>query len=187
MTTESELTDSNHFKWYTIKTKTNCEFKAREAIKRLAKDHHLEAQLKDILIPEKEVIEVIKGKKVTKPRKLYPGYVFIQMHLTDHLWHLIKSASNVVNFVGKQGAPTEVPIQQIETITHQIKEDAAHPQAKISFTAGEHVKVIDGPFKSFNGVVEEVNQEKGRVKVSVSIFGRPTPVELDFSQVYRED
>ena len=184
---ESELTDSNQFKWYTIKTKTNCEFKARESIQRLAKDHHLETQLKDILIPEKEVIEVIKGKKVTKPRKLYPGYVFIQMHLTDHLWHLIKSASNVVNFVGKKGVPTEVPIHQIETITHQIKEDAAHPQAKISFTTGEHVKVIDGPFKSFNGVVEEVNQEKGRVKVSVSIFGRPTPVELDFSQVYRED
>ena len=184
--TESELTN-NQFKWYTIKTKTNCEFKAREAIQRLAKDHRLDTQLKDILIPEKEVIEVVKGKKVIKPRKLYPGYVFIQMHLTDHLWHLIKNASNVVNFVGKKGVPTEVPFQQIETITHQIKEDAAHPQAKISFTVGEHVKVIDGPFKSFNGVVEEVNQEKGRVKVSVSIFGRPTPVELDFSQVYRED
>lgn len=183
---ESDLT-KNDFKWYIVKTKTNCEFKAREAIKRLTKDHHLDDQVRDILIPEKEVVEVVKGKKVTRPRKFYPGYVFIQMQLTDHLWHLIKSASNVVNFVGKQGAPTEVPIQQIEAITHQIKEDSAHPHSRISFTAGEHVKVIDGPFKSFNGVVEEVNQEKGRVKVSVSIFGRPTPVELDFSQVYREE
>ena len=184
---ESELTTNNDFKWYIVKTKANCEFKAREAIKRLAKDHGLDSHVKDILIPEKEVIEVVKGKKVTRQRKFYPGYVFIQMHLTDHLWHLIKSASNVVNFVGEHGKPTAVPDQQIEVITHKVKEDAAHPYAKITFTNGEHVKVIDGPFKSFNGVVEEVNQEKGRVKVSVSIFGRPTPVELDFAQVYREE
>ena len=184
--TDSAITQ-NDFKWYIVKTKTNCEFRAREAIERLAQDHHLENQLKDILIPEKEVVEVVKGKKVTRPKKFYPGYVFIQMRLTNHLWHLIKNATNVVNFVGKQGAPTEVPAQQILAITDQIKEDSAHPHAKITFTAGEHVKVIDGPFKSFNGVVEEVNQEKGRVKVSVSIFGRPTPVELDFAQVYREE
>ena len=184
---ESASSTEQDFKWYIVKTKTNCEFKARESIKRLAKDHHLSSQLKEILIPEKEVVEVIKGKKVTRPRKFYPGYVFIQMHLTDHLWHLIKSAHNVVNFVGKQGIPTEVPVQQIEAITHQVEEDASHPQSKITFTVGEHVKVIDGPFKSFSGVVEEVNHEKGRVKVSVSIFGRPTSVELDFSHVYREE
>ena len=184
--TEAQVT-KNDFKWYIIKTKTNCEFKAREAIQRIAKDHHIEEQLKDILIPEKEVVDVVKGKKVTRPRKFYPGYVFIQMRLTDRLWHLIKSASNVVNFIGKQGMPAEVPAQQIEAITHQIEETATHPHESISFTAGEYVKVIDGPFKSFSGVVEEVNQEKGRVKVSVSIFGRPTPVELDFAQVHREE
>ena len=184
--TESELT-KNDFKWYIIKTKTNCEFKAREAIKRLMKDHNLDGQVNEILIPEKEVIEVVKGKKITRPKKFYPGYVFVQMQLTNQIWHLIKNASGVVNFVGKQGTPTEIPIQQIEAITDQIKEEATHPRSKISFTNGEHVKVIDGPFKSFNGVVEEVNQEKGRVKVAVSIFGRPTPVELDFAQVYREE
>ena len=183
---ESELTTADDFKWYIIKTKTNCEFKARKAIERLAKDQHLDSQIKEILIPEKEVVEVVKGKKVTRPKKFYPGYVFLQMRLTDHLWHLIKNVSNVVNFVGKQGAPTEVPLQQIAEIT-QVKESAIHSHAKVSFTAGEYVKIIDGPFKSFNGVVEEVNQEKGRVKVSVSIFGRPTPVELDFAQVYREE
>ncbi len=183
---ESSALTQNDFKWYIIKTKTNCEFKAKEAIQRLAKDHHLDAQVKEILIPEKEVVEVVKGKKVTRPRKFYPGYVFIQMQLTNHLWHLIKNVSNVVNFVGRQGMPTEVPDQQIAAIT-QVKESSAHAHATISFTVGEYVKVIDGPFKSFSGVVEEVNQEKGRIKVSVSIFGRPTPVELDFAQVYREE
>ncbi len=183
---ESEVTKDD-FKWYIVKTKTNCEFKAKTAIQRLAKDHRLSSELKNILIPEKDVMEVSKGKKVIRPRKFYPGYVFIQMRLTNHLWHLIKSASNVVNFVGTQGKPTEVPAQQISAITNRIEEDVEHPHSKVSFTAGEHVKVIDGPFKTFGGVVEEVNQEKGRVKVSVSIFGRPTPVELDFSQVYREE
>ena len=129
---------------------------------------------------------MVKGKKVTRPRKFYPGYVFIQMQLTDHLWHLIKNVSNVVNFVGKQGAPTEVPAQQISAIT-EVKKASPDTQAKPAFSAGEYVKVIDGPFNSFSGVVEEVNQEKGRVKVSVSIFGRPTPVELDFAQVHKEE
>ena len=186
--TSSSIADNEkiNLKWYIIKTKANCEAKAKESIRRLMQDRHLAAQVGDILIPEKEVVEVVKGKKVIRSKKIYPGYVFIQMHLTNNLWYLIKSASNVVNFVGKQGQPVEVPLEQVESITHQIEKDIANPQVKVSFSTGEHVKVIDGPFNSFSGVVEEVNQEKGRVKVSVSIFGRPTPVELDFSQVHRE-
>lgn len=180
---ENEKVD---LKWYIVKTKANCEAKAKEAIRRLVYDRHLKSQVGDILIPEKEVVEVVKGKKVTRSKKIYPGYVFVQMNLTNNLWYLIKSVSNVVNFVGKQGQPVEVPLEQVQSITHQIEKDMEHPQVKVSFTAGEHVKVIDGPFNSFSGVVEEVNHEKGRVKVSVSIFGRPTPVELDFSQVHRE-
>ena len=174
-------------KWYIIKTKAHCETKAKEAIRRLVKDHNMENQVGDILIPEKDVVEVVKGKKINRPKKFYPGYVFVQMNLTDQVWYLIKNASNVINFVGKRGAPTEVPLQQIEAISSQLEENLAHPQTKMSFSSGEYVKVIDGPFNSFSGVVEEVNQEKGRVKVSVSIFGRPTPVELDFSQVHREE
>ena len=173
-------------KWYIVKTKAGCEAKAKEAVNRLMEERHLEGEVGEILIPQKEVVEVVKGKKVTRPKKIYPGYVFIQMRLTNKLWYLIKSVSNVVNFVGRQGQPVEVPAGQVESITHQIEESFRHPEADVSFSAGESVKVIDGPFKSFNGVVEEVNQEKGRVKVSVSIFGRPTPVELDFSQVHRE-
>lgn len=174
-------------KWYIIKTKTNCEFRAREAIKRLIKDHKLEDQINEILIPEKEVIMVVKGKKVSKSKKFYSGYVFMQMYFSNQIWHLIKNASGVINFVGKNGVPTIVPLNQIESITNQIKAEATHPKSKISFIIGEHVNVIDGPFKSFSGVVEEVHQEKERVKIAVSIFGRPTPVELDFSQVYREE
>ena len=183
----SDSGNANQLKWYIVKTKAHCESKAKEAIRRLAKDHNIEDQVGDILIPEKEVVEVVKGKKINRPKKFYPGYVFIQMNLTDQVWYLVKNASNVINFVGKRGAPTEVPLQQIEAISSQLKENLAHPQTKMSFSSGEYVKVIDGPFNSFSGVVEEVNQEKGRVKVSVSIFGRPTPVELDFSQVHREE
>jgi len=175
-----------NLKWYIVKTKVNCEVKAKEAIGRLVQDRHLKSQVGDILIPEKEVIEVVKGKKVTRLKKIYPGYVFVQMNLTNNLWYLIKSVSNVVNFVGSQGHPVEVPLEQVQSITHQIEKGMEHPQIKVSFTVGEYVKVIDGPFNSFSGVVEEVNHEKCRVKVSVSIFGRPTPVELDFSQVHRE-
>ena len=175
------------FKWYIIKTKTNCEFKAKGAIQSLVQDHHLSNQIQDILVPEKEVIEVVRGKKVNRLKKFYPGYVFIQMHLTSQLWHLIRSATSVINFVGKQGMPAEVPATQIEAITTQVQEDSASPNIKVTFTAGEYVQVIDGPFKSFNGVVEAVQPEKARLKVSVSIFGRPTPVELDFSQVYRAE
>lgn len=184
---DSQLTN-NELKWYIVKTRTNCEFRAREAIRRLIKDYNLEGKISEILIPEKEVIDIVKGKKVTKFKKFYSGYIFVQMQLTNQVWHLVKNASGVINFVGNKGIPTEVPVKQIEAITHRIKEDAINnDSSKISVKVGEHVQVIDGPFKTFSGVVEEVNQEKGRVKVAVSIFGRPTSVELDFSQVYTEE
>ncbi len=172
-------------KWYIVKTKSNCENKARQAIQRLIKDNKCTSQVQEILVPEKEVVDVVKGKKVTRFRRVYPGYIFINMDLTNALWHLIKGASHVINFIGKKGIPAEVPQEQIEKITQKITE--AQPQTLVSFAVGEAVKVIDGPFKTFSGLVEEVNQEKGRVKVSVSIFGRPTPIELDFAQVHREE
>ena len=177
-------------KWYIVKTKTNCEFRARDSIEKLIKTHHLEDFIKNVLIPEKAVVEVVKGKKVTRSKKLYPGYVFVQMCLTDQVWHLIKGISNVAGFVGadknKKGFPAEVPAQQIEDIQSKVKEDFKSPLAKVSFVIGESVAVIDGPFKGFSGIVKEVNQEKARIKIEVSIFGGPTPVELDFSQVHSE-
>ena len=174
------------FKWYILKTRTNCEGRAKQMIEELVKTKKLEDQIGEILIPEKEVIQVVKGKKVTRLKKIYPGYVFVQMKLSDDLSYIIKNVANVSHFIGSRFKPLEVPKEQLDVIGQQIEKSAANPQAQISFSEGETVMVIDGPFKNFNGTVEEVNQEKGRVKVFVSIFGRPTPVEFDFSQVHGE-
>jgi len=175
------------FKWYILKTKTMCEGRAKQMIEDLVRTKNLKDQIGEVLIPEKDVIQVLKGKKVTRSKKIYPGYIFVQMKLSDQLSYVIKSISNVSHFVGGRIKPLEVPKEQLDIIGQQIEESSANPQAQISFSEGETVLVIDGPFKNFNGTVEEVNQEKGRVKVSVSIFGRPTPVEFDFSQVHREN
>ena len=173
-------------KWYTIKTKVNCETKTAEAIGGEVKDHHLESQVGDILVPQKEVAEMVRGKKIVRSKKFYPGYVFIQLNLSNRLWHLIKALPHVVNFVGHQGTPVEVPEQQIQKLRNQIQGNEEKTHVKVAFSTGEHVKIIDGPFNSFTGVVEEVQVDKARLKVSVSIFGRSTPVELDFSQVNKE-
>ncbi len=176
------------FKWYIVKTRTNCEAKAKSVIETIIRTRQIEDKVKKVLIPERDVVEISKGKKVTRAKKIYPGYIFLQMRLSDDLWHAIKSAPNVSHFVGgTKSKPKEVPFEQLETIEQKIKDGTENPQTKITFSEGDTVLVIDGPFKNFNGVVEEVNKEKGRVKVSVSIFGRPTPVEFDFSQVHREN
>lgn len=174
------------FKWYILKTRTNCEERARQMIEELVKTKKLEDQIGKILIPEKEVIQVVKGKKVNRLKKIYPGYIFVQMKLSDELSYTIKNVTSVSHFIGNRFKPLEVPKEQLDVIGQQMEKSSAGPQAQISFSEGETVMVIDGPFKNFNGTVEEVNQEKGRVKVFVSIFGRPTPVEFDFSQVHRE-
>ncbi len=181
------MSEALNHKWYIVKTKTNCEVRAKDSIQNLVKTHQLDIHLGDILIPEKDVVEVVKGKKVTRVKKLYPGYVFIQMHLTDKVWHLIKGVSNVVSFVGgKKGFPPEVPVGQIEAIQTQAQKDYKSPTEQASFSIGEVVTVIEGPFKGFTGMVKEVNAEKARIKIEVSIFGGPTPVELDFAQVHSE-
>ena len=174
------------FKWYVLKTKTSCEGRAKQMIEDLVESKNLKDQVGEVLIPEKDVIQVIKGKKVTRSKKIYPGYIFVQMKLSDELSYVIKNVANVSHFVGGRIKPLEVPKEQFQIIDQQMEESSAHPQAQISFSEGEAVLIIDGPFKNFNGTVEEVNQEKGRVKVSVSIFGRPTPVEFDFAQVHKE-
>lgn len=173
-------------KWYILKTKTNCESRAKQMIEELVKNKNLGDQIGEILIPEKDVIQVVKGKKVTRSKKIYPGYIFVQMKLSEELSYIIKNVTNVSHFIGNRFKPLEVPKEQLEIIGQQIEKSSVNPQAQISFSEGETVMVIDGPFKNFNGTVEEVNQEKGRVKVFVSIFGRPTSVEFDFAQVHRE-
>ena len=170
-------------KWYIVNTQTSCENTAKASIEKKARDHKVESLIGQILIPAENVVELVKGKKATRSRKFFPGYIFVQMVLTDETWHLVKNASKVTGFVGGKVKPPEVPEEEVMRVARQMETGAEKTTTKIKFTVGEAVMVIDGPFSNFNGTVEEINQEKGKVKVLVSIFGRPTPVELDFVQV----
>ena len=174
------------YKWYILKTKANCELKAKESLLKIIKARGLEDQIREIRIPERETVQVVKGKKATRFQRIFPGYIFVEMKLGGTVWHSIQSAPNISHFIGG-GKPFELPKEQLARIHQESLEEAARgPKIQMSFSEGESVKVIDGPFKNFNGTVAEVNQEKGRVKVLVSIFGRPTPIDFDFAQVYKE-
>lgn len=171
-------------KWYIVNVQTGCESTAKTAIEERIRSAKMETLFGDILIPAENVVQLVKGQKQTKSRKFFPGYIFVNMFLNDETWHLVKHSSKVSGFVGgAKTRPPEVPEAEVFRVTQQMAGVAEKPKAKINFTTGENVTVIDGPFSSFNGTVEDINEEKGKVKVLVSIFGRPTPVELDFIQV----
>ncbi len=169
-------------KWYIVNVQSGCEGTAKSAIEERIRSHKLEELFGDILIPTENVIELVKGQKKTRPKKFYPGYIFVNMEINDKSWHLIKGSAKVTGFIGGS-KPMEVPDRDLQKVTQQIEGHGEKPRAKVNFGIGEGVVIIDGPFNSFNGTVEEVNEEKGKLKVLVSIFGRPTPVELDFIQV----
>jgi len=169
-------------KWYIINAQSGQEQKAKLALQERIKTNKMEAFFGDVLIPSESVVELVKGEKKTTSRKIFPGYMFIQMVLNEKTWHLVKGTSKITGFVGGT-KPTPVPMEEVERINKQVQMGTEKPKPKIKFTEGESVRVIDGPFSNFNGTVEEINPEKGKVKVLVSIFGRPTPVELDFVQV----
>ncbi len=137
----------------------------------------------EILIPAESVVELVKGQKQTRSKKFFPGYIFVQMVLTDKTWHLVRNASKVTGFVGGKVRPPEVPEAEVMRVAQQMAGVAEKPKPKVRFSLGENVVVVDGPFSNFNGTVEEINEDKAKLKVLVSIFGRPTPVELDFIQV----
>lgn len=170
-------------KWYIVNTQTGCEATARSAIEERVKSLGLQEYFGEILIPAENVVELVKGQKQTKSRKFFPGYMFIHMHLNDETWHLVKHSSKVSGFVGGKTRPPEVPEAEVFRVTQQMAGLAEKPRHKVKFNLGENVMVTDGPFSNFNGTVEEINEDKAKVKVLVSIFGRPTPVELDFGQV----
>ncbi len=172
-------------KWYIVNVQTGCEATAKTAIEERIRSRKAEEFFGDILIPAENVVQLVKGQKQTKSRKFFPGYIFINMFLNDDTWQLVKQSSKVSGFVGGgvKTRPPEVPEAEVFRVTQQMAGLVEKPKAKINFSTGESVTVIDGPFSSFNGTVEEINEEKGKVKVLVSIFGRPTPVELDFIQV----
>jgi transcriptional antiterminator NusG len=170
-------------KWYIINVQTGCENTAKSAIEERIRNHKLEESFGEILIPAENVVQLVKGQKQTKSRKFFPGYIFVNMVMNDQTWHLVRNSSKVSGFVGGKVKPPEVPEAEVLRVTQQMVGGAEKPKPKIKFSQGENVMVVDGPFSNFNGTVEEINEEKGKVKVLVSIFGRPTPVELDFIQV----
>ena len=173
------------FRWYIVHAYSGFEKKVAQAIREQAIQNNIAQLIEEVVVPVEEVVEVRRGKKVAAERKFFPGYVMVKMELTDATWHMIKNTAKVTGFLGHGGKGRPVPIteKEAEAIFAQVREGIDHPKSTISFEIGENVKIVDGPFESFVGLVEQVDDEKSRVKVSVSIFGRATPVDLEYSQV----
>lgn len=172
-------------RWYIVQAHSGFEKKVAQTIKEQAIQKNIAALIEDVVVPVEEVVEVRRGKKVAAERKFFPGYVLVKMELTDATWHMVKNTAKVSGFLGHGGKGRPVPIteKEAEAIFAQVREGIDHPKSTITFEIGENVKITDGPFESFVGMVEGVDDEKSRVKVSVSIFGRATPVDLEYSQV----
>lgn len=170
-------------RWYVLHVYSGFEAKVAEAIREKCKKKGLEDKIEDILVPTEQIVEIKRGQRVNTDRKVFPGYVLAKIEMTDEIWHLVKDTPKVTGFLGAGNKPVPVSEKEAERLINQIKEGGVKPKSKISFDIGEKVKVMEGPFASFEGIVEEIDDEKGRVKVSVSIFGRATPVELEFTQV----
>ncbi|MDP7142537.1 MAG: transcription termination/antitermination protein NusG [Alphaproteobacteria bacterium] len=169
-------------RWYVLHVYSGFENKVAEAIREKARKQGLEAQVEDIMVPTEEVVEVKRGQRVQAERKFFPGYVLAKMDLNDQLWHLVKDTPKVTGFLGAT-KPVPISEKEAEKLIQQIQEGIERPRPSVVYDIGEEVKVTDGPFASFNGIVEEVDEDKAKLKVSVSIFGRATPVELEYSQV----
>jgi transcriptional antiterminator NusG len=171
-------------KWYVVHTYSGFEKQVVRSLKEHIKSTGMENKFGEILLPTEEVVEMKSGQKRTSERKFFPGYVLVQMEMDDDTWHLVKNVPKVSGFIGGSGMkPTPISEKEASAIMRQVQEGVEKPKPKFSFAAGEQVRVTDGPFQDFNGTVEDVNYEKNKLRVSVSIFGRMTPVELDFSQV----
>tara|TARA_B100000579_G_C22626856_1_gene754605 strand:- start:137 stop:664 length:528 start_codon:yes stop_codon:yes gene_type:complete len=169
--------------WYIVQTFSGFEQKVAETLKDTIKAKELGDKIEEVLVPIHEVTEVKRGKRVQRKKKYFPSYVLVRMEMNKDLYHMIKNIQKVTGFLGTTGTPVPVPEKEIDKIMGRIKEGSLVPKAQISFDVGEQVKVCEGPFASFNGLVEEVDEEKSRLKVSVSIFGRPTPIDLEYNQV----
>jgi len=170
-------------RWYIVHAYSNFEKKVAESIREQAHSHGLEDLFEEVLVPTEEVVELRRGRKINAERKFFPGYVLVKMELTDDTYHLVKNTPKVTGFLGADNKPQPISQREVDRILHQVQEGVERPKPLISFEIGEQVRVADGPFASFNGFVEDVDEEKARLKVAVSIFGRATPVELEYSQV----
>ena len=168
---------------YVIHVYSGFEKKVAQSIEEQAKQSGMDESFDQVLVPVEEVVEMRRGAKVKSERKFFPGYVLARMELTDETWHLVKNTPKVTDFLGDKGRPTPISDSEAEHILHQVQEGIERPKPSITFEIGEQVRVCDGPFNTFNGLVEEVDEERARLKVAVSIFGRATPVELEYAQV----
>ena len=174
---------SEEMKWYVVHTYSGYEAKAKKSLEERMKQAGFSALLGEVLIPSEAVVEVVEGEKRTTTRKFFPGYILVRMILSDETWHVVKSTPKVTGFVGGLRKPTPIRDEEVNRITQRITEGALRPKPKVEFEKGETVRVTSGPFANFSGVVEEIRPDKSKLRVMVSIFGRATPVELDFYQV----
>lgn len=183
---DKKVTGDMAQRWYSVSVLSNFEKKISEQIKEAVEQEGLGEEITEVLVPTEEVIEVRKGKKVQTERRFMPGYVLVRMEMSDKGYHLINSINRVTGFLGQQGRPTPMRDSEVAVILNQVEEGAEAPRSLISFETGEQVNVTDGPFEGFSGMVEDVDEDNARLKVSVSIFGRATPVELEYTQVTKQ-
>lgn len=172
-------------KWYIIQVYSGFENKVKTALEeRIASSAHPE-KFGEVVLPTEQVVELVKGKRRESSRKFYPGYILVQMALDDETWYIVNNTAKVTGFLGGRDKPTPIPDKEAERILNRMEAGKLQPKPKFHFEVGDEIRVVDGPFNNFNGTVQDVNPEKGKIRVLVSIFGRPTPVELDFIQVSR--
>ncbi|WP_029087461.1 transcription termination/antitermination protein NusG [Brevundimonas aveniformis] len=183
MTEQAQAASNPNHKWYIVHAYSNFEKKVKENILDQARNQGLSDRFSEVLVPTEDVVEIRRGRKVNTERKFFPGYVLVKMDLTDEVFHLIKNTPKVTGFLGSGAKPMPVSEKEIQRIVGTVEEGVERPKPTIRFDIGETVKVIDGPFASFDGIVESVDEERARLNVSVSIFGRATPVELEYDQV----
>ena len=177
------MTDVMTKQWFIVHTYSGFENKVKESLQQRVQAYGLQNEIGEILIPTEDVVEMRGGRKVVTAKRFFPGYILVEMNMTDHAWHVVKNTPKVTGFVGAGNKPTPLTREEVEQILHQVTTSAEKPKPKYSFEKGDQVRINEGPFTSFNGVVDEVNLDKNTLKVMVTIFGRATPVELDFLQV----
>jgi len=171
------------FKWYIVHVYSGFENKVKTALEERIESFPHPEKFDEVIVPTEEIVELVKGKRKTSSRKFYPGYILVRMELDDETWHIVNNTAKVTGFLGGRENPTPIPDEEAEQILYRMEAGRLKPQPKYVFETGDEIRVIDGPFKNFNGTVDEVNPEKGKIRVLVSIFGRSTPVELEFVQV----